>query len=414
MSSFQVSIFKTLRELYTTWDELKTHLTSEAGGKFTVRDCENTPFAIIQYKKGQSVLGENGHWFRSVVWNKDTHLPVCVSPRKANPGMPPVNTPLHLEEFYDGVMVNVFRVLGEAGEEHITTRSQYGAGGTFYSEKTFKQLFNEVSRPNTWLPKDLPTVEFPASFTSYVLQHPEHRVVATVSSPKLVAVENGKIAADGTVVYVDPFYKYVAPVTFSSEKEMNEHIRSESIHRGWRWQGLVFRDTMGNRWRIRSPTYIYLRKLRGNEAKPLDRFLRLRSTNSVQEYLKHYGEERQVFWSFEITLRKRTKEIYDSYVAVHKSHEKKLADLPQPDKTVVFKLHSHFLANLRAQSKSIRMQDVIDLVNALPLWEQALLFKVPVSTSRQQGQQQDQQQDESLPTDQQQQEQTAPEPPASS
>ena len=375
--SYEVSVFKTLRETYSTWDALKAYLTSEEGGKFTVRDCENTPFAIIQYKRGQSILGENGHWLRSVVWNKETNLPVCVSPRKASPGMPPVDTPLHLEEFYDGVMVNVFRVLGpngEASEEHITTRSQYGAGSTFYSQKSFKELFNEVG--HRAIPADRPTPEFPATFTSYVLQHPEHRVVATVSSPKLVAVENGKVAADGTVVYVDQFYKYVAPVTFASEKEMNEHIRSESIHRGWRWQGLVFRDTAGNRWRIRSSTYMYLRKLRGNESKPLERFLRLRSTGGVTEYLKHYGEERQVFWEFETTLRRRTKEIYDSYVAVHKSHEKKLADLPQPDKTVVFKLHSHFLANLRLQSKSVRMQDVIDLVNTLPLWEQALLFKV--------------------------------------
>jgi len=375
--TYEVSLFKTLRETYTTWDALKTHLTSEDGGKFTVRDCENTPFAIIQYKRGLTNLGENGHWLRSVVWNKNTHLPVCVSPRKASPGMPPVNTPLRLEEFHDGVMVNVFRILGpngEVGEEHITTRSQYGAGGTFYSQKTFKQMFDEVyQRPVTWPPKELPSAEFPAMFTSYVLQHPEHRVVAAVSTPKLIAVESGKVAADGTVVYADARYE---PVTFASESEINEHVRSESIHRGWRWQGLVFRDTLGNRWRIRSSTYTYLRKLRGNESKPLDRFLRLRSISAVTEYLKHYGEERQVFWGFETTLRERTKEIYSSYIAVHKSHEKKLADLSQPDKTVVFKLHSYFLGTLRAQGKSVRMQDVIDLVNSLPLWEQALLFKV--------------------------------------
>lgn len=401
--SFEISIFKTLRESYPSWDVLKTYLTSEEGGKFSVRDCENTPFAIIRYKRGESILGENGHWLRSVVWNKETNLPVCVSPRKANTGMPPVGTPLHLEEFYDGVMVNVFRILGGDGivsEEHIATRSQYGAGGTFYSQKTFKELFGEVGRPPVWPAKDLPTEEFPATFMSYVLQHPEHRVVASVSSPKVIMVECGKVAADGTVVYSEPFYKYVPPTTFASEKEMNEHIRTESIHRGWRWQGLVFRDTAGNRWRIRSPTYTYLRKMRGNEAKPLDRFLRLRSTNSVTEYLKHYGEERQVFWDFETTLRRRTKEIYDSYVAVHKSHEKKLADLPQPDKTVVFKLHSHFLANLRPQSKSVRMQDVIDLVNALPLWEQALLFKVPLLALPPLP---------SSPIDQPQQEQMAPE-----
>jgi hypothetical protein len=134
--------------------------------------------------------------------------------------------------------------------------------------------------------------------------------------------------------------------------------------------------------------------MRGNEAKPLDRFLRLRSTKELTEYLKHYGEERQVFWEFETILRKRTKEIYDSYVAVHKSHEKKLSDLQQPDKTVVFKLHSHYLSALRSQSKTIKMQDVIDLVNSFPLWEQALLLKSVLPTS--------QQQDESLPVVQQQ------------
>ena len=407
--SFEISIFKTLRESYPSWDALKTYLTSEEGGKFTARDCENTPFAIIRYKRGESILGENGHWLRSVVWNKETNLPVCVSPRKANTGMPPVGTPLHLEEFYDGVMVNVFRILGGDGavsEEHITTRSQYGAGGTFYSQKTFKELFSEGERRTVWQAKNLPTEEFPATFMSYVLQHPEHRVVASVSSPKLIMVECGKVAADGTVIYYDgtfhpsePFFNSMPPTTFASEKEMNEHIRTESISRGWRWQGFIFRDTAGNRWRIRSPTYTYLRKLRGNEAKPLDRFLRLRSTSGLTEYLKHYGEERQVFWEFESTLRRRTKDIYEAYVSVHKSHEKKLADLPQPDKTVVFKLHSHFLANLRPQSKSIRMQDVIDLVNTLPLWEQALLFKVP------------KEQLPPLPASPKQ-EQTAPEPPA--
>lgn len=392
--SFEVSFLKNLRETYPSWEQLKTHLTSEEGGKFIIRDCGNTPFAIIRYKRGETVLGDQGHWLRSVVWNKETHMPVCVSPRKANEGSPPPNTPLYLEEFHDGVMINVFRVLG-SDEEHITTRSSYDAGGTFYSKKTFKELFNEVvPKPTS---KDLPTAEFPATFTSYVLQHPEHRVVFVASLPKLVEVEHGKIAADGTVIYPE-LAKCTTSRTFPDEYKINEFVRTESINRGWRWQGLVFRDMSGNRWRIRSSTYTYLRNMRGNEAKPLDRFLRLRSTKELTEYLKHYGEERQIFWEFETMLRKRTKEIYDSYVAVHKSHEKKLSDLQQPDKTVVFKLHSHFLSSLRSQSKTIKMQDVIDLVNSFPLWEQALLLKKDESLPLvHQEEPVSQQQDESLP-----------------
>jgi hypothetical protein len=152
-------------------------------------------------------------------------------------------------------------------------------------------------------------------------------------------------------------------------------IRAEAVNRGWRWQGYVFRDMLGNRWRLRSTTYTYLRTLRGNDAKPIDRFLRLRASGDVTEYLKHYSEERDIFWNFESHLRSKTRKIYEAYVSVHKSHEKKLADLEQPDKTVVFKLHAHYLAHLREQKKPLRIQDTIHLINSLPLWEQAILLQ---------------------------------------
>lgn len=365
----EICVFKELREAYPTWDALKSYLTSEAGGNFRIRDCENTPFAMIIYKRNESILSGNNEWLRSVVWNTKTHLPVCVSPKKANEGMPPINTPLYIEEFYDGVMINVFRTLG-SDELHIATRSQYGAEGTFYSQKTFKELFGETAQSLT---PETPTEAYPSTFISFVLQHPEHRVVAHVFKPKSIPVENGKIKADGNVLYES--YRHVQPRTFTDESEIHGHIREESIHRGWRWQGFVFRDNLGNRWRIRSATYTYLRKLRGNESNPLERFFRLRAAGAIKEYLKHYGEDRQVFWEFETTLRKRTADIYNGYVAVHKTHEKKLGDLPQPDKTVVFKLHSHFLADLRHMGRTIKMNDVIDLINSLPLWEQVLLCR---------------------------------------
>ena len=377
MPSFQISIFKTLRELYPTWDALKTHLISEEGGKFSIRDCENTSFAIIRYKKGETTLGENGHWLRSVVWDKEKHLPVCVAPRKANMGPPPTDTQLTSEEFYDGVMVNAFSCLGTSEKVHLTTRSQYDATGSFYSVKSFKTMFEEAGFDLT---KYLTcTAEYPATFVSTVLQHPENRIVANVTKSTVYVVESGRVHADGLIdMYTHVHQSHVA---FPTEKDAYEMVRKEGAQRGWRWQGLIFRDSLGNRWRLRSSTYTYLRALRGNDSKPIERFLRLRAAGEITEYLKHYSEERQMFWNFESELRTKTRQIYDAYVSVHKSHEKKLADLQQPDKTVVFKLHAHYLAHLREQKKPLRIQDTIDLVNALPLWEQALLLKTPPLSS---------------------------------
>jgi hypothetical protein len=371
---FVITVFKKLRESYPTWEALKTYLTSEEAGNFCVRDCESTPFAIIRYKKGETSLAslEDAHWLRSVVWHKEKHLPVCVAPRKATTGSTPISTPLTVEEFYDGVMVNLFKCNGDS-ETHITTRSQMNASGKFYSEKTFKEMFTEATSIGNVL-QIVPSEEFPAVFVSTVLQHPENRVVANIVKPTVHEIEVGRVHADGTVT-ISPCVNS-SPITFTDDKESHELLRKEAIKRGWRWQGFVYRDTSGNRWRMRSTTYSYLRTLRGNDAKAVDRFLRLRAAGSVIDYLKHYSEERTKFWEFETTLRTRTRQIYDGYVSVHKTHEKKLADLPQPDKTVVFKLHAHYLAHLREQKKSVRLQDVIDLVNALPLWEQALLLAV--------------------------------------
>lgn len=379
--SFQVTVFKKLREAYPTWEALKTYLTSEQAGTFHVRDCENTPFAIIRYKKGETNLSllEDAHWLRSVVWHKEKHLPVCVAPRKANAGPPPTGSPLTVEEFYDGVMVNVFKCVGDS-KTHITTRSQYDASSSFYCIKSFKTLFEEAV-PDIQTLVDNATENYPANYTSCVLQHPENRIVATTPKPIVFSVETGRISADGTVDIVARCIG-VKPVVFETEKDAHELIRKDAIQRGWRWQGHIFRDDSGNRWRMRSSTYTYIRTLRGNDAKVADRFLRLRAAGSITEYLKHYAEERQIFWEYETALRDKTRQIYDGYVSVHKSHEKKLADLPQPDKTVVFKLHAHYLAHLREQKKPLRIQDAIDLVNALPLWEQALLLSsAPVTVA---------------------------------
>lgn len=371
MVSLSITLFKRLRDEYPTWEALKTYLTSDAAGNFNVRDCEGTSFAIIRYKKGETNLSllDGAHWFRSVVWDKEKHIPVCVSPRKACEGPPPSNTDLTFEEFYDGVMINAFSING-SNTIHLTTRSQYDATGSFYSKKSFKTLFEEANLNLTaYL---TPSAGLHAVFLSTVLQHPENRIVANVAAPAVYIVESGTVEPDGTVTMYT-FTKSVS-VKFGSEKEAYDLIRTEAIQRGWRWQGYIFRDTLGNRWRIRSSTYSYLRGLRGNDAKAIDRFLRLRAAGEISEYLKHYGEERTVFWDFETALRKRTRQIYDSYVSVHKSHEKTLAELPQPDKTVVFKLHAHYLAHLREQKKPLKIQDTIHLINSLPLWEQALLL----------------------------------------
>lgn len=385
--SYQITTFQELKTSYPTWDTLQTYLTSPEGG--TIRSVGQERYRILRYTKGISDLKvPHGKWMRSVVWDTQANLPVCVAPPKAENGDPPTGGMVYTaEDFMDGMMINVFRTVDAPNELQIATRTQIGAGGKFYSEKTFAQLFEEALVAMNLTKDDIlnhmfgVSEMFPSSFASLVLQHPEHRVVARCGSPRLWIVHSGVVSQSGAVSinelpveWPDRFKIPLSTMTFYDESALSNHFDSTCKERGWFYQGMVFKDSKGNRWRMRNPNYLYLRSLRGSEATSVERFLRLRSESKVTEYLKHYGEDRQTFWDFEQTLRAKTQEVFDSYCAVHKSHEKKLEDLPWAIKPCVFKLHSHYLEHLRPNNEKVYMKHAVELVNNLALYEQKRLL----------------------------------------
>ena len=388
-----VSVFQSWANQYPTWEALKTFLTSEDVG-VSVREFSDSPsYAILRYVKGKTNFEKYPElvWARSVVWNKDTHRPLCVAPRKANSGLPPLTTKLSVETFVDGVMVNVFATRNPTGDIsfHTATRSQLNADGFFYSSKSFLVLFMEalqqrrIHSVSDLFPKEtLPTEAVPSVFLSFVLQHPEHRVVERVRSPIAYLVQHGGVHTDGRVEFYakHPAFQAwhlsdIANREFSAEKDIYQYLREQAYQRGWTWQGLVFRDEEGNRWRLRTSTYSLLRSLRGSEASPELRFLRLRSEGKMSDYLKHYHEDRQMFWNFEQKLRKETRAAYDAYIEVHKAHAKKLGDLENPIRTAVYLLHSHYLKDLRPQNQSVVLATAIELINSMPYWQQAQFLK---------------------------------------
>jgi hypothetical protein len=221
-----------------------------------------------------------------------------------------------------------------------------------------------------------------SAFNSFVLQHPEHRVVSRPRAPRLFMVHMGTVHADGSVeITEDISMRYpniqiqAYPMTgFKKQSDLDSFFKGLVDSKGWFFQGLTFKDGKGRRWRVRNPNYLYLRSLRGSEATDVDRFLRLRSEGKVTEYLKHYSEDRQHFWDLEQKLRGVTKTVFDSYCEVHKAHEKKLADVPKAIQPCVFRLHSLYLSDLKPKSESVKMKDAVEVVNKMPIFEQRRLL----------------------------------------
>ena len=246
---------------------------------------EDGRFAVIRYEKGQE--GEFGS-FRSVVWDTNVNVPLCVAPFRAKDGLPPTGMKLSsTEDFVDGFMVNAFL---SGGNLELATRTKVGGDNTYYSEKTFRQLFEEAVAASPLKTMDalrdalagvLEDVQDGMSaFVSFVVLHPEHRIVAKVAAPKLYVVHTGYTDLNGSVQIAERSVNWPEAFAklqisnypqrqFNEEEDVKAFLETTAAERGWRWKGLVFKDGAGGRWRMCSATYLKLRQLRGSEATPL-------------------------------------------------------------------------------------------------------------------------------------------------
>ena len=388
--SFTVDTFTSLREKYPTWPELKAHVESKDGGLLRVVEHDDG-LAIIRYDKAVKTDVDVGQ-FRSVVWDMSGNAPVCVAPFRAIDGAPPVNVAMSsVEDFVDGFMMNAWV---HNDTLHVATRTRIGGDNTFYSEKTFGQLFEECLAKTSLKNLDglkaclesLRSSENASSaFASFVVQHPEHRIVAKTGVPMLFTVHCGTVMADAKVNLSEKAVNWPEGLAnlrigtypkkiFDTADQVEVLLRNTAAQRGWRWQGLVFKDGKGARWRMRTPTYTLLRQLRGSEPTTLERFFRLRAQRKVVDYLKHYAEESDQFWKYEECLRAPTSDVFSAYVDVHKAHAVAFKELPTALRPAVFLLHTKWREELRPKGFSVRLQNVIQVVNHLRPFEKKRLM----------------------------------------
>ena len=381
VSMSTLSTFSNWTSSYKTWPELKAWLQSSEPG-IDIIESEDSAYAILRNSKekegeaaiAEDAVSETAQLCRSVVWDTEANLPCCVAPFAARRDQKiPSDTELRLEDFVEGVMINVFRARGDA-ETHVTTRSKLDADGSFYSERSFRELFEEaMDAKRTSLDEiekliGAPSDDVAATFITMVLAHPEHRVVRTVEQANLWAIYRGSVSNDGTV----SFFTEDLPVswrpktyslTFKGEfAELKAKFEEIKASKPWFWQGLVVHSGL-QRWRFRNAEHDRVRKdLRGTESNSFGRFLRLRSQKRVQEYLRIYQEDSNDFQGFERDYRVLTKTLYAWYCKVHKEHTVVFKALPKSVQPLVFDLHKFYLSNLRPQNKTLHMVEVIDWI----------------------------------------------------
>jgi len=394
------TIFSDLITTYPTWDELQHYIESEEGGLFRVVDLHRDGLRLIRYQKGVSKMDlPHSKWFRSVVWNSVMNRPVSVAPPKVTPADFPFQTldeliasGVYCQEQLDGFMINCCRIAGD-NTLYITSRSKLDAAGHFYSPKSFRRLFMEsylkstvddlesLIQMDTGMDAPDSSKREVAVFYSFLVQHMEHHVVTPISENKVFIVHRGVTYEDGTIVIDDVNahcknqYKITNIPLVSDSSDTHSWIANFLKLQSWDFQGIVFKDTLGNRWRFRNDKYSIVKSLRGNSATSLERFAQLYTQNLTYQYLQYYPHDNFPFSCHTIFMSMIVDTLYNYYVAVYITKTVHISTVQKMYVPHLYALHSIYVTTLRPLQKKVNTHVITGYFHSQPWQRIAFLVK---------------------------------------
>ena len=285
------------------------------------------------------------------------------------------------EEFVEGTMVNVFwdDSIGSHGKWEISTRNTVGATSSFYKgkpSKTFREMFLEAAKE---VNLEFSLLDQKYSY-SFILQHPENRIVVPFKKPTLYLAGVFSIVYENEHIFVDAFnhhdfrkiffeyklmnVKFPQQYTFSKYSELIE--KYGSMNTSYDIVGVVLHNKLtGERTKIRNPVYEQVRNLRGNQPKIQYQYLSLRKEGKVGEFLKFYPENKKEFSGFREQVHLFTNTLFSNYISCYIKKERPLKEFSEQYRTHMFNIHQIFINELREQKLIVKNTVVQNYVNEL-------------------------------------------------
>jgi len=275
------------------------------------------------------------------------------------------------QEFVEGTMINVFY----DSCWKIATRNTVDAEVSFYKKensKTFKTMFEEASQENGLILDSL-NRQFCYSF---VLQHPDNRIVVPFSKPQLYLVDAYEILSDQIVIpqnisavrtngqWSHTTVRFPEVYEFTTYSELIEKFASANTP--YNIMGIVIKNIKTHeRTKIRNPIYEEVRHLKGNQSKLQYQYLTLRASGKLPEFLKYYPETKKDFSECRDKVHIFTNTLHQNYLACYVRKEKPLKEFGPQYRTHMFNIHQQFINELRPKNLFVTNTVVQKYVNSL-------------------------------------------------
>jgi len=363
--------------------------------KITAKKCKynDCSYTIVKYKKSALVEEEYSTLglVRSIIIC-DGNV-VAFSPPKSLPYNDFLTTnpseECFAEDFIDGTMINLF-YNQKVNDWVISTRSRVGADTLFFvmdtndtnadvtnadvtnTKRTFKDMFYEAAQianldfsrlDNNWC-------------YSFVLQHPNNRIVTPIDFPKLFLIRAyninnetnlvTEVASEVLLNNSGGFWNsgILHPQRYVIDNYDNLADYYNNAVTPFYCVGIVVNSATG-RTKIRNKNYETIRELRGNQSRLQYHYLTLRKGGRVREFLAFYPEFANHFSEYRKTIHEYTSALYSNYIKCFIRKERPLKEYPYEFKVHMFNLHQKYLADLKPNNGYIDKQATIAYFNGL-------------------------------------------------
>ena len=353
---------------------------------------------ILQSRVSSGVEYGYEHYVRSVILNADRKIvsfspPMCEhTPRsKDDSGIKNVldlSKVKFAEEFVEGTMVNLFyNPSNDVQGWEFSTRNMVSPAekkenlSGVVDKKCFRRMFFEACAVNGLDFDDLPK-EYSYSF---VLQHPDNRIVAPVKEMALYIIAIYYI--DGTTVYEmdrsvvkwSAFSSVRHPARFSIKKGEEDFqkivARWASANSIYYFPGVMFRTHEGARYKYRNPNYEFIKNAKGLEEKSRFVYLHLKKLEKLQSHFERFPENELEFFRHSTNFYNYTHNLHQNYLDCYVHKKKPLKEYAIEYKKNMFQLHERYKMVLKASGKRVNMEVVIEFMNQQSFSSQLFVLK---------------------------------------
>jgi hypothetical protein len=337
-----------------------------------LKKYQKDKYIILKYDKNYVNIDNTDSLgkFRSIIYNCETNQIVSCSPFKSH-SLELFTHKYHsdtshekkiiYEDYIEGSMINLYY---DNEEWQISTRTIIGGKGVFFKGgKNFRQMFLECMNE-----KDIEFEDFDKDYSySFVIQHPDNRIVSKINKPNLVLC--GVFKCENTSVKEVSFkdFDIVKKVQIPKIYEFNSidearEMFANPLNTPYYIQGVILKyDNM--RTKIRNPNYEYVRQLRGNQSKTQFQYLSLRTQGHVSEFLKYYPEYNDEFREYRRQVHDFTRQLHMNYISCYVKKHKPLCEYPREFRQHMYALHQKYIQELIPIKKYITYEFVVQYIN---------------------------------------------------